>query len=229
MASLWTPDKIQSILDWPVPINVKGVRGFLGLTGFPWSYGVLRQVHQGVWQAGTTTQELTKKDNFNWGPETQQAFQTLKLLMTSAPVLALPNFLKPFEIECDASGRGLGAVLMQEKQPIAFYSRALSTKTLAKFTYEKEIMALAISIQHWRPYLLGRTFTVFTDQKSLKHLLEQRITTPDQQNWLAKLMGYHFSIQYKPIQYKPGRENRAADALSRIHEGSGLLTMVSTP
>lgn len=113
---------------------------------------------------------------------------------------------------------------MQEKRPIAFYSRALSAKTLAKFTYEKEIMALAISIQHWRPYLLGRTFTVFTDQKSLKHLLEQRITTPDQQNWLAKLMGYHFSIQYKP-----GRENRAADALSRIHEGSGLLTMVSTP
>lgn len=126
--------------------------------------------------------------------------------MTSAPILALPNFLKPFEIEYDASGRGLGAVLMQEKRPIAFYSRALSAKTLAKFTYEKEIMALAISIQHWRPYLLGRTFTVFTDQKSLKHLLEQRITTPDQQNWLAKLMGYHFSIQYKP-----GRENRVAD------------------
>lgn len=84
---------------------------------------------------------------------------------------------------------------MQEKRPIAFYIKALSDKPLAKFAYEKQIMALALSIQHWRPHLLAWPFTVFTDQKSLKHLLEQRISTPDQQNWLAKLMGYHFSIQ----------------------------------
>ncbi|KAL4590109.1 hypothetical protein LXL04_003029 [Taraxacum kok-saghyz] len=168
--------------------------------------------------------EHTKKDNFGWNPKAQEAFSTLKTCMTTAPVLALPDFSLPFEIECDASGKGLGAVLMQNRRPIAYYSRALSARTLAKSAYEKEIMALALSIQHWRPYLLGRSFTVFTDQKSLRHLLEQRITTSDQQNWLFKLIGYQFSIAYKP-----DHENRAADALSRIHEGTELLTMVSGP
>ncbi|KAL4562985.1 hypothetical protein LXL04_027016 [Taraxacum kok-saghyz] len=189
------PSKIQSITDWPVPSNVKGVRGFLGLTGY------YRKFIRGYGKIAQPLTSLTKKDNFNWGPEAQEAFTALKQHMTTAPVLAHPNFTKPFEID-----------------------KALAEKTLAKSAYEKEIMALALSIQHWRPYLLGRNFTVFTDQKSLKHLLEQRITTPDQQNWLPKLMGYHFSIAYKP-----GHENRAADALSRIHEGSELLTMVSSP
>ncbi|KAL4588404.1 hypothetical protein LXL04_001290 [Taraxacum kok-saghyz] len=212
------PAKIQSITDWPVPANVKGVRGFLGLTGY------YRKFIQGYGKLAQPLTELTKRDNFGWGPKAQEAFAKLKHCMTTAPVLALPDFTKPFEIECDASGKGLGAVLMQGRRPIAYYSKALSERTLSKSAYEKEIMALALSIQHWRPYLLGRSFTVFTDQKSLRHLLEQRITTSDQQNWLSKLMGYQFSIAYKP-----GHENRAADALSRIHEGSELLSMVSSP
>ena len=116
--------------------------------------------------------------------------------MTTAPLLILPDFSQPFEIECDASGHGIRAVLMQSRKPIAYFSKALSNKTLTKSAYEKEMMVLALAIQHWRPYLLGRSFTVYTDQKSLRHLLEQRITTPDQQNWLAKLMSYQFSILY---------------------------------
>jgi len=74
-------------------------------------------------------------------------------------------------------------------------------------------MALVLAIQHWRPYLVGRRFTVYTDQKSLRHLLEQRITTQNQQNWLAKLLGYEFDIIYKP-----GVTNRAVDALSQVFE-----------
>ena len=101
-------------------------------------------------------------------------------------------------------------MLSQKKQPIAFFSKALVESSLTKSVYEKELMALVLAIQHWRPYLIGRRFTVYTDQKSLRYLLEQRITTQNQQNWLAKLMGYGFDIVYKP-----GAANRVADALSR--------------
>lgn len=166
--------------------------------------------------------DLTKKDGFLWGPTAQSASEELKKSMVSAPVLALPDFSQPFEIECEASGRGLGAVLMQSRKLIAYFSKALSDQNLNKSAYEKEIMALVLAIQHWRPYLLGRDFTVYSDQKSLRHLLEQRITTTDQQNWTAKLMGYRFSICYKP-----GIENSAADALSRVMEGNELRTLVS--
>nr|GEW24460.1 retrotransposon-related protein [Tanacetum cinerariifolium] len=157
------------------------------------------------------------------GVRKQSTFENLKKIMASAPVLALPNFSQPFEIECDASGRGIGAVLMQSQRPIAYFSKALSDQNLSKSAYEKEIMALVLAIQHWRPYLLGRSFTVFTDQ-SLKFLLEQRITTIDQQNWVAKLLGYQFTICYKP-----GKENRVADALSRIPEVGELYSIVAYP
>lgn len=167
------PAKIASIRDWPIPSNVKGVRGFLGLTGY-----YLKFI-QGYGKIAQPLTKLTKKDNFTWGPKADDAFNQLKQCMITAPVMALPDFHKPIEIECDASGRGLGAVLMQDRRPIAYYSKALSERTLSKSAYEKEIMDLALSIQHWRPYLLGHTFTVFTDHKSLKHLLEQRITTSD--------------------------------------------------
>lgn len=211
------PSKIDSITNWPTPKSVKAVRGFLGLTGY------YRKFIAGYGKLARPLTDLTKKDNFHWGQPAQEAFDALKTAMVSAPVLALPNFSIPFEIECDASGRGLGAVLMQSHRPIAYFSKALSDKNLTKSAYDKEIMALVLAIQHWRPYLLGRPFTISTDQKSLKYLLDQRISTTDQQNWIAKLLGYQFTIHYKP-----GKENRAADALSRISEGE-LHTLLSSP
>lgn len=116
-------------------------------------------------------------------------------------------------MECDAFGVGLGTILMQEKRPIAFFSKAIRGKNLAKSAYERELMVVALAIQHWRPYLMGQHFTVTTDQKSLKQLWQQKITTPDQQNWATKLLGYQFDIVYKL-----GVENRGVDALSRVPE-----------
>ncbi|MCI41358.1 RNA-directed DNA polymerase (Reverse transcriptase), partial [Trifolium medium] len=84
----------------------------------------------------------------------EAAFEQLKLAVTTAPVLALPNFEIPFEIECDASGKGVGAVLMQQKHPIAYFSKAFSGSKLCKSAYDKELMALVLAIQHWRHYLL---------------------------------------------------------------------------
>lgn len=135
-------------------------------------------------------------------------------------VLALPNFNEQFFVECDASGLGIGGVLMQEGRPIAFISQALQGRNLDLSTYEKELLAIVIAIKKWWPYLLGRQFTVRTDQRSLKCLLEQRIATTVQQKWLAKLLGYDYVIEYKK-----GKDKKVADALSRVAEAVSLKTI----
>lgn len=131
--------------------------------------------------------------------------------MVTPPVLGLLDFTKPFIIECDASGGGIGAVLMQGGRPLAYLSQGLKGKSLLLSTYEKELLALVMAIRKWRHYLLGQSFKVKTDQQALKYLLEQRIGTPAQQKWISKLLRFDFTVEYKS-----GRENRAVDALSRV-------------
>lgn len=139
---------------WPLPANLKGLQEFLGLTGY---YRKFLRDYRGV--APLTTM---RKNSFHWIEEALEAFQSLKKAMTEPPVLALPNFAKPFVIESDASGKGIGAVLMPEGRPIAFLSQALKGKALNLSTYEKELPALVLSVQKWRPYLLGHRFSVLT-------------------------------------------------------------------
>ena len=85
---------------------------------------------------------------------------------------------------------------MQDHRPIAFHSQVLKGKALHLSTYEKELLALVTAVHRWRPYLLGRPFIIKIDQQSLKYILEQRIATPTQQKWLAKLLGYLFVVEY---------------------------------
>ena len=131
--------------------------------------------------------------------------------MTTIPVLALPNFSQLFIVKTDASGYGLGAVLMQSHRPVAYISQILSAREWQQSIYERELMAIVLAIQKWRHYLLGRHFIVRTDQSSLKFLLEQRIVNESYQKWVAKLLGYDFEIQFWPRL-----ENKAVDALSCI-------------
>ncbi|KAL0533232.1 hypothetical protein IC582_030448 [Cucumis melo] len=201
------PEKIKAISDWPQPTNVKETRGFLGLTGY------YRRFVRNYGSIAAPLTQLLKKGGFNWTEEATVAFNRLKSAMMSLPVLALPDFSKQFEIEADASGYGVGAVLVQDKRPVAYYSHTLALRDRSRPVYERELMAVVLAVQRWRPYLLIGKFRVKTDQKALKFLLDQRIIQPQYQKWIAKLLGYSFEVVYKP-----GVENRAADALSRKPE-----------
>ena len=161
---------------------------------------------------------LLKKDAFQWSPQATLAFNALKMAVSTPLVLALPDFSKPFVVECDASGKGLGAILMQGNRPLAYHSEVLKGRSLHLSTYEKEFLALVKAVRKWRLYLIGKPFIIKTDHQSLKYLFEQRIGTPTQQKWITKLLGYSFLVEYKH-----GSENKAADALSRRLEDSNRL------
>lgn len=201
------PSKVAAMKEWPQPRNLKQLRGFLGLTGY------YRRFVRGYGLICRPLTELLKKGSFNWTPDATKAFEELKNAMISTPVLALPDYSLSFVIETDARGTGISVVLMQQGRPLAYLSKGLSLRYQALSTYEKELLAIVMATQKWHSYIQGNHFVIKTDHQSLKYLLEQRLSTLLQQKWLAKLMGLDYEICYKK-----GNENRAADALSRVHE-----------
>jgi hypothetical protein len=199
------PTKISAVQNWPRPTNLKQLRGFLGLAGYYRKF--IR--HFGV-LCRPLTNLLKKHAQFIWTPAIDEAFLGIKAAMTQAPVLALPDFTKEFELETDACATGVGAVLMQQGHPIAFLSRALGIKNQSLSIYDKECLAILIAIEKWKTYLQHQTFTIHTDHRSLIHLGDHKFTTKIQQKAFFRLMG----LQYR-IVYKKGSANKAADALSR--------------
>jgi hypothetical protein len=211
-------DKVEAVRAWPQPRNVRAVRGFLGLTGyyrkFIRSYGDI---------AGPLTQ-LLKCDTFHWTSAANTTFEALKVALTTAPVLQLPDFTRAFIVDCDASESGIGAILHQGEGPLAFFSRAMQPHHAKLAAYERELIGLVKAVRHWRPYLWTRLFVVRTDHFSLKYLLDQRLSTIPQHAWVSKLFGYQFTIEFKP-----GKQNTAADALSRRDEEGSTIFALSLP
>jgi hypothetical protein len=118
---------------------------------------------------------MLKKDSFKSTEHQSVAFEQLKTSLSTAPVMALPDFTLPFTLETDANGTGLGAILMQKGRPIAYFSKTLGTKSAALSTYDKEALAILEALKRWRHYFLGTELLIKTYQQSLKSITEQKV------------------------------------------------------
>lgn len=199
------PLKIQSIKDWSLPQDAKQLCSFLCLAGY------YRKFVRHFAVIARPLSDLLKKGTlFVWTANHTTTFKTLQHALMTAPVLALPDFNKPFQLQIDASNQGVGAVLLQNRNPLAFVSKALGPRTHGLSTYDKEYLAVLVAVEQWRAYLQHGEFVIFIDHRSLVHITDQRLHTP----WQLKLYTKLVVLQYK-IMYKLGNSNQAADALSR--------------
>ncbi|GKD59129.1 putative reverse transcriptase domain-containing protein [Tanacetum coccineum] len=163
------PAKIESIKDWTSPKSPTEIRQFLGLAGY------YRRFIEGFSKIAKPMTKLTqKKVKFEWGDKQEAAFQLLKQKLCSAPILALPEGSEDFIAYCDASKKGLGAVLMQREKVISYASRQLKIHEKNYTTHDLELGAVVFALKIWRHYLYGTKCTVFTDHKSLQHILDQK-------------------------------------------------------
>ncbi|GKA39310.1 putative reverse transcriptase domain-containing protein [Tanacetum coccineum] len=155
------------------------------------------------------TKLTQKKVAFEWGDKQEIAFQTLKDKLCDTPILALPQGAENFIVYCDASHKGLGSVLMQNEKVIAYASRQLKIHEKNYTTHDLELDAVVFALKIWRHYLYGIKCTVFTDHKSLQHIINQKELNMRQRRWLELLNDYDCEIRYHP-----GKANVVADALS---------------
>jgi hypothetical protein len=202
-------EKVKAVQEWPVPCNVRQVREFLGLAGF------YRRFVKGFSSLASPLSDLTKVDTgWQWGEKQQQAFDALKLAISTGPTLILPDESLPYTITTDASGFGVGATLSQDHgkglQPIAFLSHKMNPAELNYPTHEQELLAVVHALKEWRHYLHGQPFTVLTDHHSLQHFMTQPHLSRRQVRWAEMMAEFNFTIQYVK-----GKDNVVADALSR--------------
>ncbi|KAG0864642.1 hypothetical protein G6F15_013047 [Rhizopus arrhizus] len=161
--------------------------------------------------------ELTKtKKKVPWTDKATQAFEQLKKLLTTAPVLARPDFNKQFILVTDASKLGLGCILTQldkegREHPVIFASRGLKSGEVNYAPTKLECLAVVWAVKLFRPYLLGKKFTIITDHSALTGLLKTSNPTGIIARWIVILSEYEFEIKYRP-----GRVNESADFMSRL-------------
>ena len=210
------PAKIEAVKTWPRPRSVTDIRSFLGLAGY------YRRFVQDFSKVAKPMTNLMKKEaQFIWTDECEQSFQTLKDLLTSAPILIIPEGNDGFEVYCDASGHGLGCVLMQHGRVVAYASRQLKKHEENYPTHDLELGAVVFALKIWRHYLYGVTVTVFSDHKSLQHLFTQKELNMRQRRWVEFLKDYDIDLRYKE-----GKANVVADALSR--RAHSLFTLMAS-
>jgi hypothetical protein len=173
------PSKVKNILEWKSPTIVHQVRSFLGLAGY---------YHRFIPDCSNIVKPITSlfknNINFDWSSKCNEAFEQLNVLLTTTPVLAQPDIEKPFDVYCDASGSGLGCVLMQEGRVIAYASRQLRRHEEHYPTHDLELAAVVHALKIWRHYLLGNTCHLYIDHKSLKYIFTQSELNMRQRRWL---------------------------------------------
>lgn len=199
------PEKVKAVQSWPLPTSVSTNRGFLGLVGY-----YRRFIPDFATIAEPLTSMTSRYATFSWDTAKEEAFQQLKKRLISAPVLHYPDFSKSFTLFTDASDVGLGAVLQQDKNVIAYWSKVLNKAERNYTTTEKECLAFVGALKNFRPYLIGQKFQVITDHSALKWLKNVKEPTSRLMRWCLKLQDYDFDIIHRP-----GKDHLNADALSR--------------
>ncbi|GJX48088.1 putative reverse transcriptase domain-containing protein [Tanacetum coccineum] len=212
------PAKIESIKDWASPKTATEIRQFLGLAGY------YRRFIEGFSKIDKLMTKLTqKKVKFDWSDKAETTFQLIKQKLCSVPILALLEGSEVFIVYCNASIKGLDAVLMQREKVIAYASRQVKIHEKNYTTHDLELGAVVFSLKIWRYYLYGTKCIVFTDHKSLQHILDQKELNIRQRRWLELLCDYDCEIRYHR-----GKANVVVDALSRKERKKPLRALVMT-
>ncbi|KAA0032714.1 DNA/RNA polymerases superfamily protein [Cucumis melo var. makuwa] len=199
------PQKVEAIVNWERPMSATEVRSFLGLAG------CYRRFIEDFSRLALPLTALTRKNvKFEWSDKCEQSFQELKKRLVTAPILALPATGKNYVIYCDTSRLGLGCVLMEDGNVIAYASRQLKEHECNYPTHDLELAAVVLALKIWRHYLFGEKCHIFTDHKSLKYIFDQKELNLRQRRWLELIKDYDCTIEYHP-----GKANVVADAFSR--------------
>lgn len=204
--------KVQAILEFPTPQTRRELRRFLGMAGY---YRAFCRNFSDI--VAPLTSLVSPKTPFQWSEKCQSSFEAAKALLCSAPVLAAPNFVRPFKLEVDASALGAGAVLLQEDDrgidhPVCYFSKKFLKHQLHYSTIEKEALALLLALQHFEVYLRSSPVPtiVFSDHNPLVFLTQMQNSNQRLMRWSLLLQDFNVEIRYKK-----GLENIMADALSR--------------
>ena len=207
------PSKLEAVKTFTIPKSKKEVRVFLGLTGY------YRKFINNYSSLAAPLSDLTRKDIPNkipWSDSCDRAFNTLKQILCSNPVLKTPDFSKPFILQTDASNKGVGAILSQiddnsEEHPVGFFSRKLLPREQQYAIVEKECLAIKLGVEAFKVYLLGCSFTIWTDHRSLEWLERLKGNNSRLTRWSLALQPYSFTVKYRK-----GVANHNADALPRL-------------
>ncbi len=205
------PKKVAQVAEWPIPANKKEVQQFLGLVNY------YRRFIADFSKIAKPLHRLTEKTSeFDWNSNCQASFEQLRHKLVTAPILAFPDLDRPFILDTDASDKGIGGVLSQKdddgnERVVAYASKSLSRAEQHYCVTRKELLAVVKFIHHFRPYLLGKRFTLRTDYGSLAWLGKFREPTGQLARWLEQLQEFDFEICHRP-----GCKHQNTDALSRI-------------
>jgi hypothetical protein len=208
------PEKVKAIKEWKAPVNVKGVRSFLGFANF---YQRFIKDYSGLTALLT---RLTGDVFFHWGKTEQQAFNKLKEIFNTEPVLAQRDPDQETILETDLSGYVVAGVLSQYDdqgllQPVAYYSKKMTSTQSNYEIHNKELLAVICCIAEWDGMLRSlKKFTVITDHKNLEYFGKPQQLSKRQMRW-AQFLGKFPNME---IAYRPGVDNVKADALSRRHQ-----------
>ena len=211
------PAKTTAIRDWLTPKSLFDIRSFHGLAQF------YRRFIQDFSSIASPLTDLFRQPQFEWTLAAERAFLQLKIALTTAPVLRLPDFSKVFDVVTDASGTGVGTVLSQDSHPVSYFSEKLNNAKGRYSNYDRELFAVVQALKFWRHYLLYQDFTLYSEHDALRFLHSQKKLSARHGRWTKFLQEYTFSLLHRP-----DRDNKVADALSRRQHALQISQAVIT-